>query len=345
MKYLFICLFLFSSIIYSNNLVGEVAPRFSLDNSDGSTYYLSDYIGYQIVLVEFFGSWCDHCQDSVPVLNKIQNDYRGKVKVLSINYKESVDKVKKFIDDYGAEYTILRDATGSVSKKYNLTSVPKNIFIDLNGKVVKTAASMSEQQYIENIEAILGNSGNNDNGNTQIEQNLLLITGGKDDTIAESYRTALNDSKIKFDEWDITEKGYVSYEDLVPYIKYGAVIRYFPVKGALSEFSEKEMKSIHDYLQRKGSLFIAGPDFATKHSKSYFFKGVTLSSYNGRFKISDDTQLEREMGGVISEFVYASIDTDAADADSMGDVLSPIETSMPMLYYPDGSLAAVSGST
>lgn len=340
-----ILLLLCASVVSSDSLVGQVAPRFSLDNCDGNTYYLSDYIGYQAVLVEFFGSWCDHCQDSVPVLNKLQDEYRGRLKILSIDYKESVEKVQGFIDEYGAQYTILRDADGSVSKKYGLTSVPKNIFIDLNGKVVKTAASMSEEQYIQTIENLLGNTGNTDPGNNQIVQNILLITEGKNDNIAESYRSALDHAKVKYDEWDVSEKGFPNYEELVPYIKYGAVIRYIPVKGLLSEFSETEMRVLHDYLQHKGSLFIAGPEIGTKYSKTPFFSGGTLSSYEGRYKISDTVQLEREMGGVISDLTYISIDTDSADQDSMTDIIAPIESSMPMLFYPDGSIAAVSGST
>ena len=109
------------------------APDFSLQQLDGGTVTLSELRG-QIVIVEFWATWCGPCRFSLPSLEVIAKRYRDRgVTVLMINQGESAEAVRAWA---GKRFTtpILLDPGTEVGQHYGVSSVPRLFIIDREGR-------------------------------------------------------------------------------------------------------------------------------------------------------------------------------------------------------------------
>jgi peroxiredoxin len=111
------------------------AAEFSLEQLDGSTVNLSDYRG-QVVIMEFWATWCGPCRFSLPSLEVIYKRFRDRgVSVLLINQDEPVDAIRKWA---GTRFTapILLDEGGRVGQRYGVRGIPRLFIIDEDGNLV-----------------------------------------------------------------------------------------------------------------------------------------------------------------------------------------------------------------
>jgi cytochrome c biogenesis protein CcmG/thiol:disulfide interchange protein DsbE len=114
---------------------GEIAPDFTLTMFDGSTVRLSDLRG-NIVLINFWGSWCAQCYDEAPHLQDIYDDYgdRGVI-VLGINWLDTPSGAQNFIQRFDITYANGEDLQERVAKTYRVQGAPENFIVDANGVV------------------------------------------------------------------------------------------------------------------------------------------------------------------------------------------------------------------
>ena len=136
--------------------VGTTAPNFKLKTPQGKSISLSDYRG-KAVLLEFFATWCPHCNAEAPHLAKLARSLQGKkIAFLSVNGDgETAPSVFAFHRYYGLPYPALVDqssqpgsfnqpgAAGPVSSEYKVLSFPTFYVISPTGKI--TWASDGEQ--------------------------------------------------------------------------------------------------------------------------------------------------------------------------------------------------------
>ena len=108
------------------------APNFRLDTLDGQSVSLSDLRG-QVVLINFWATWCPPCRKEFPELAKAYDEHNGDFVILGVDLQESPGDVRRFADEYGAKFPIVIDADASVSKAYRLIGLPSSYFIDQNG--------------------------------------------------------------------------------------------------------------------------------------------------------------------------------------------------------------------
>lgn len=115
---------------------GRAAPDFELQNLDGETVALSDYLGSP-VLLNFWATWCSPCCYEMPFIQAVYEDPAwdgvGLV-ILAVNLGESQATVAAFMEENGYDFTALLDSSGDVGTvKYNVRSIPTSLFIDENG--------------------------------------------------------------------------------------------------------------------------------------------------------------------------------------------------------------------
>jgi len=129
--------------------VGKTAPNFTLKTPQGQSISLSDYRG-KAVLLEFFATWCPHCNAEAPHLKKLYASLpKSKVAFISVNADgESAPSVFAFHRYYGLAYPALVDessdpgsfnspgSAGPVSTKYGVEAFPTFYVISPKGKVV-----------------------------------------------------------------------------------------------------------------------------------------------------------------------------------------------------------------
>lgn len=117
---------------------GSQAPPFRLQSALGNeSIALSDYKGKKKVLVEYFATWCPHCQHSVPILKKLDAEYPSQLQVLSVNVGDRPGNPTSlpFIEQYKINYPVLVGANNLLAQSYKVSGVPTIYLIDESGVI------------------------------------------------------------------------------------------------------------------------------------------------------------------------------------------------------------------
>lgn len=114
------------------------APDFQLELFDGGAFHLSDYRG-QVVLVNFWASWCPPCRAEAPDLQALYTQYRAAgFTLVGVNMLESSrDKATNFIKAFGISYPNGEDRGQSVTRRYRVEGPPESFLIDRRGNIRK----------------------------------------------------------------------------------------------------------------------------------------------------------------------------------------------------------------
>ncbi len=116
---------------------GASVPGFTVTTFDGEEVALSDFRG-QIVVLNFWASWCAPCHDEAPDLQYIHETYGDAgVVLLGVTYAEStVQDSIDFMARYGLTYINGPDRGTRISRQYGITGVPETFIIDREGRLV-----------------------------------------------------------------------------------------------------------------------------------------------------------------------------------------------------------------
>jgi len=138
--------------------VGEAAPDFALTSIDGKNVRLKELRG-QVVLVNFWASWCGPCRQEMPLLEDMYKKYNklGFV-ILGVNVEEDSSKAKSMLRDVPVTFPVLLDPQNSVSKQYNVKAMPTTAIVDRNGKIRYIHEGYQpgyEKNYIKQIKELV----------------------------------------------------------------------------------------------------------------------------------------------------------------------------------------------
>lgn len=143
---------------------GVAASDFTLKTYDtGETVKLSDYKGKKVVLLNFFATWCGPCRMETPGFVKVYEEYKDKdVAFLSVDAgekvktpTEAVDKVGKFVKEYGVQWPVVMDEMGKISTTYQVKGIPTNLVIDKDGVIKYYANVMQEADLKKQLDRAL----------------------------------------------------------------------------------------------------------------------------------------------------------------------------------------------
>ena len=135
--------------------VGYFAPSFKLRNIKGNYESLDNYLG-EVVVLNFWATWCAPCRIEMPSFEKLYRRYRSEgVTVLAITLdKNSENKIKSFVDEYGLSFPILLDEKGEVERLYPSMTIPFTYIIDRQGRIVARVDGAKNWESSETFEAI-----------------------------------------------------------------------------------------------------------------------------------------------------------------------------------------------
>lgn len=153
-----VCLFLISSVNVSADSKKTLAADFTLKSNQDSNMRLSDQRG-NVVLVNFWASWCGPCREELPKMEKLQQDYQDLgFTILAVNVDDDPRKANVLLDDIKVSYPILFDPTALVSKLYDVSAMPTTVIIDRDGNqrlLHKGYKSGDEKKYAKAIKALI----------------------------------------------------------------------------------------------------------------------------------------------------------------------------------------------
>lgn len=114
---------------------GAVAPEFTLKSQKGPNLSLKEYRG-QVVMINFWATWCGPCRQEMPALNALYEKYRRAGFVLfGVNVDADSAKAAQMADRLQVTYPILFDTDKKASVLYQINAMPMTIIIDRDGNV------------------------------------------------------------------------------------------------------------------------------------------------------------------------------------------------------------------
>lgn len=113
----------------------DPAPDFTLQSSTGENVRLTEQRG-QVVMLNFWASWCGPCRKEMPLLDEMSKRYSAAGFVLyGVNVEEDNTDAKKLIKDLGVTFPILYDTESKASSLYNVDAMPTTVVIDKKGEI------------------------------------------------------------------------------------------------------------------------------------------------------------------------------------------------------------------
>lgn len=120
---------------------GAKPPDFELDQLRGGSVRLSDYLGKNVVLIDFWATFCEPCLAAMPHLSELYEKYKTRGFVVfgvSIDGPDSVAQVRSEVEKLDVKFPILLDQETRVVALYNpKTSAPYSVLIGRDGRVLK----------------------------------------------------------------------------------------------------------------------------------------------------------------------------------------------------------------
>jgi cytochrome c biogenesis protein CcmG, thiol:disulfide interchange protein DsbE len=131
-------------------VVRDTAPDFTLPTADGGSVTLSYLLAERPVLLDFWASWCPHCQRNMPRLQELHARYGDRVAILGVNMKEDGDAVRAFLASRGITYPIALDA-GAVARAYGVRFTNTHVLIRQDGAIVDVRAGDISAEGLERL--------------------------------------------------------------------------------------------------------------------------------------------------------------------------------------------------
>jgi thiol-disulfide isomerase/thioredoxin len=153
---IFLCLFGIANATLGS--AADVAPDFALKSTHGDNLRLSEHRG-EVVLLNFWASWCGPCRQEMPILNTLHQRYNKLgFSVIGVNVDKDSSLADKLLKDIPVSFPVLLDDTGAVSSSYTVSAMPTSVLIDRDGNMRflhKGYKPGYEQEYENEIKELL----------------------------------------------------------------------------------------------------------------------------------------------------------------------------------------------
>jgi peroxiredoxin len=111
------------------------APSFTLTTLEGQPAGLSQYKG-QVVMVNFWATWCGPCQQEMPLLDQMYKKYKpAGFTLIGVNVDKQSPAVKELLARKPVSFPVLLDPANQVSKAYHVDEMPSSVIIDRKGQI------------------------------------------------------------------------------------------------------------------------------------------------------------------------------------------------------------------
>ncbi len=145
---LLIAIFALSGCEKSGTSKPQVMGDFTLNDIAGNEVSLKALRG-KVVLLEFWATWCPPCRLSVPELKQLHENMKEEdFIILAIAVEDTLSKVKRFVEEYEIEYTVLMDNKG-IDKLYRVHNIPTTVLLDKEGNVALTHRGFAPGMFVD----------------------------------------------------------------------------------------------------------------------------------------------------------------------------------------------------
>lgn len=166
-KYIYLLLFLLVPVAYLLTAdkkppglkTGDLAPDIVLQNPEGDTLRLYDYLNGPLILIDFWAAWCAPCREEHPQLVRIYKRFSDQsfenaqgFLIFGVSFDRNRDAWVNAIENDGLVWeTQVSDLKGwksAMSELYDVNSIPKKILIGPDGKIIEKDFSVKDLEQI-----------------------------------------------------------------------------------------------------------------------------------------------------------------------------------------------------
>lgn len=142
--------------VNSGQVDDGMAPDFTLTSFGGETITLSELRG-QVVIINFWASWCPPCREEAAYLEATWRKYKGQgVVFIGVDYADTESKALAYIDEFDITYFNGPDIGTRISQAYRMDGVPETYFVAKNGELRGVhIGPMQSPQLDKKIEELL----------------------------------------------------------------------------------------------------------------------------------------------------------------------------------------------
>jgi peroxiredoxin len=141
-----------------SDLIGQPASDFALRSLGGENIRLTEQLG-EVVIINFWATWCGSCRQEMPLLDELYSKYRlAGLVLLSVSIDEDQARAAEMAQTLRVSYPVLVDARGEVAKAYQIGTMPLTVLIDREGIVRYVSDGYKpgyEQRYTEKLRELL----------------------------------------------------------------------------------------------------------------------------------------------------------------------------------------------
>jgi thiol-disulfide isomerase/thioredoxin len=131
-------------------LLGKTAPPFSLPLMDGGNLNLAATLGKEIVVLDFWATWCGPCRQAMPIIERVTAKFADKdVRLYAVNLRETPQEIKTFLNGQKLDVTVALDKNGAVAGQYKVEGIPQTVIISKDGTVQVVHEGLSPMLEME----------------------------------------------------------------------------------------------------------------------------------------------------------------------------------------------------
>ena len=134
------------------------APAFTLASRAGQDVSLAQYKG-QVVMINFWASWCGPCRQEMPLLESIYKKYNKMgFTLIGVNVEPDSNAANEWLKATPVSFPILYDRDSKVSKLYDVAGMPSTVIIDRSGKLRvlhRGYKAGDENEYLDSIRTLI----------------------------------------------------------------------------------------------------------------------------------------------------------------------------------------------
>jgi thiol-disulfide isomerase/thioredoxin len=134
------------------------APPFTLTARGGNSLSLAQYKG-QVVMLNFWASWCGPCRQEMPLLENIYKKYNKMgFTLIGVNVEPDSKAADDWLKQTPVSFPIIYDKDSSVSKAYDVSGMPSTVIIDRKGNIRVLHRGYKpgdENEYLDSIRTLV----------------------------------------------------------------------------------------------------------------------------------------------------------------------------------------------
>jgi len=120
--------------------VGSAGPAAAVETLDGKATNLSEYVGKQPVLMEFWATWCANCAELEPTMLAMHAKYGKQVAFIgvAVSVNQSAERARLYVERHKLPWIQVFDRRGNATGAYDVPATSYVVVLDKAGKVVYT---------------------------------------------------------------------------------------------------------------------------------------------------------------------------------------------------------------